>query len=607
MDSAQSNPARTRVGAARAYLRQHWQAAIRFREKLLLTEEAFHLLLAGGVGVIGAAVNIFFYQAVQLFQWIWFGHRGFDVVEIGMDLSPWRLILTPAIGGLIAGWILLTGSRLIGKAGSSNLIEVVVAGDGRLPLRNGIIRTISSMLSISSGSSIGREGAIAQISATLASKWGQIAKWHPYRLRLLVGCGAASGIAAAYNAPIAGAVFAAQIVLGNFSMNLFAPLLFASVIASMLSRSLVHPWYHVPPHEFTSIGQLPWFVILGILAGIVGAFFLKSLQKSETHLARIPNVSLRMAVGSLTVGAIAVLYPDVLGNGFYGTNEILQNQIEIKLLLGIVFAKFLATVITVGSGTVGGVFTPTLFLGAGLGSLLGAILHHFEIAQELPASAFALVGMGSILSATTHSPLLAIIMLLEISLNYSLMPPLMLGCAVSTLVSRRLHPNSVYTQPLKMRSLEVESYRLGAATERSIGDLMHAPIPPVRDNSTLPEIAERFLASTNNFLPVVDSENHLIGILSLHDLKEHLTAGRELQAVIAYDVMRPIPGVLTPYQRLIDALPTLLATEQKNVPVVNTFEEKRLVGSVLRAEALGLFSEVIAASSATTSPNPPIA
>src|SRR5204863_9885433 len=155
--------------------------------------------------------------------------------------------------------------------------------DERLPFRSAVIKFLSSLITIGSGGSIGREGGITQLAATLASKWGQLAKWHPYRLRLLVGCGAASGIAAAYNAPISGAVFAALIVLGNFSMNLFAPLVFASVVATMVSRSFfgIKPWYNVPPFEFTNLTQLPWFVCLGVVTGAVGAVFLKLLNRSE--------------------------------------------------------------------------------------------------------------------------------------------------------------------------------------------------------------------------------------------------------------------------------------------------------------------------------------
>ena len=218
----------------------------------------------------------------------------------------------------------------------------------------------------------------------------------------------------------------------------------------------------------------------------------------------------------------------------------------------------------------------------------------------MPVGIFALVGMGSVFAATTRSPLLAMVMILEISLNYSLMPALMLGCAISIIVSRRLHPHSIYTEPLRLRSLEVESPRLGAATEQTIGDLMRAPVPPVRENTALPEIAERFLGSPNNFLPVVDAQGRLLGIVALQDLKEYLGAGRELSAVIAADVMRPPPPRLRPGQKLLDALPVLLASEQRNIPVVNNFEDDRLIGSMPRAEGLAVLSEAISAGTSMT-------
>src|SRR5262245_29240095 len=198
-------------------------------------------------------------------------------------MDQWQRVVTPALGGLCAGLILYWGLRLVGQQGSSNLLEVVVAGDGRLPLRTAIVKFLSSLVTISTGGSIGREGGTVQLSATLASKGGQLGRWPPYRLRLLVGCGAASGIAAAYNAPIAGAVFAAMIVLGNFSMNLFAPLVFASVVATMVSRSFfgLEPMYSVPAFQFTTLTQLPWFLFLGIACGLLGASFLKMLHVSE--------------------------------------------------------------------------------------------------------------------------------------------------------------------------------------------------------------------------------------------------------------------------------------------------------------------------------------
>lgn len=602
------------VGTSRAFFLRHWQRLLRIRERIRFSEEAFHLVLAGGVGVVGGLVNLAFYYATESVKLLFLRRPG-DPSEVAEMMTPLERLLIPSLGGFVAGLILYWGLRLVGPQGSSNLLEVVVAGDGRLPLRTALVKFFSSMVSISTGGSIGREGGVTQLSATLASKWGQIAKWPPYRLRMLVGCGAASGIAAAYNAPIAGAVFASLIVLGNFSMNLFAPLVFASVVATMVSRSFfgIKPWYSVPSFDFTNVLQLPWFVLLGVAAGMLGAGFLVLLRSAENMFQRMKwPVYARLALGGLAVGLIAQVFPHVWGNGYVVTNQVLLDPVQLirppfagenqllLVLVGLLAAKLLATVITVGSGAVGGVFTPTLFVGASLGAVFGLVLHELGAAVDLPIAAFALVGMGSTLAATTRSPLLAIIMIFEISLDYSLMPPLMLGCVVAILVSGRFVSDSVYTEPLRRKGLTVrqESTDPGAATERTVADVMQAPVAPVRENATLTEIAERFLSSPNNFLPVVDSRDQLIGLVALHDLKEHLNAGSEmLGIIIAYDVMRPPPPCVTPNQRLLDVLPVVLSSEQRNIPVVSTLKENRLIGSLARGQVLSLFSEAIASSS----------
>lgn len=591
------------------FVRTHWQRILGIREKIRFSEEAFHLVLAGIVGVIGGVTNLVFHYCIRLEQILIFGVAR-DPVSTAQTILWWQRFLIPAAGALAAGFILYWGLRLVGKQGSTNFLEVVVAGDGRLPFRSALVRGLSSLMSIGTGASIGREGAIIQLSSMFASKCGQLAHWHPYRLRLLVACGAASGLAAAYNAPVAGAVFAAQIVLGNFSMNLFAPLVFSSVVASMLSRNFfgLDPWYAMPAFEFTRVSQLPWFLLLGGLAGGLAVLFMRMLRRSEEKFATLSApLYVRLALGGALVGFIAIGYPQVWGNGYSAANDILHDNFELKLLFGIILAKLVATVISIGSGAVGGVFTPTLFLGAGLGSMFGQILHFAHFGEQLPTGVFALVGMGSMLSATTRSPLLAMIMIFEMSLNYSLMPALMLASVISTLVARHFHPESIYTEPLRRKGLAIDSEitRTGAATEQTVGDLMRKPVQPLNEAATLREIANRFLTSANNFLPVVDEKQRLLGVVALHDLKEYLNAGQELNAIIAYDVMRPPPPCLTPSQRLLDALPVLLASEQRNIPVVNTFKENRLVGAVVRAEALGFLSEAIAASSATTKSSEP--
>lgn len=587
---------------------ERWERLLAWRGRWLPREETFHLMLAGLVGIVGGLTNAFFHYATRVLRLLAMGLTG-DPVEIAVELSPAMRLVVPVLGALLAGLVLRWGQRYLqGRGGATNLLEVVVAGDGRLPFRPNLIKAVSSLLSVASGASIGREGPITQVSAMLASKLGQLALWPPYRLRLLVACGAAAGMAAAYNAPIAGSVFAAQIVLGNFSMNLFAPLMFASVTAAVVSRTFfgIEPWYSVPEFEFTRILQLPWFVVLGALAGILAASFLRLLQAAERIFQRLGQpIQVRLAMAGLAVGGLAVVIPEVWGNGYSVTSRILQNapQYGIAWLSLLLLAKVGTTVLTVGAGTVGGVFTPTLFLGAALGSLFGQILHGVGMAESLPVGAFALAGMGSVLAATTHSPLLALIMVFEISLNYSLMPALMLACAVGTLVSRQLHANSVYTEPLQRRGLlgETEPDQLGAATQRKIGDLMREPVPPVNETATFKELGQRFLTSPNNFLPVVDDRGRLTGLVALQDLKGYLNAGQELQAVIAYDVMRPPPACVTPNQLLHEALPVLLATELRHIPVVNTLAERRLVGSLARAEALSALSEALAPKGAAKS------
>jgi len=721
------------IEQAHAYFLRHWKRAVRIRERFRFSEETFHLLLAAGVGVIGGIVNILFYYATETVSRVFLRQPG-ELVEVAERMVPWQRVVTPTVGGLCAGLVLYWGLRMAGPLRSSNLLEVIVAGDGRLPFRSGMVKFLSSLVTIGSGGSIGREGGIVQLSATLASKWGQLMKWHPYRLRLLVGCGAASGIAAAYNAPISGAVFAALIVLGNFSMSLFAPLVCASVVATMVSRSFfgIKLWYTVRPFEFTSLTQLPWFVCLGIASGGLAALFMKLLNRAEGSFRKLPvPIYVRLALGGLIVGVIAVWHPGVWGNGYAITNRILQGgygapmlsagdivnlesfaqrlkapapddavseyletqlapetrylltkytsgeQMDLQkalvadlnrvirsgllydglrftnvtlsaqtrrllaqepegydlvrlnrrlllaaypaeisrthwrqeaaagllLLAGLVLAKLVATLATVGSGAVGGVFTPTLFLGAGLGATFALSLQQLGAGEELPVAVFALVGMGSMLSATTGSPLLAMIMVFEISLDYSLMPALMLACVVSMLVVRRLHPVSIYTEPLRRKGLIVpqEPTASEAVAERTVGDLMRVPVSPVRETATLRELADRFLTGANNFLPVTDGKGGLVGLVALQDLKEYLGTEEEIRGVIAYDIMRPPPPCVTPNQRLVDVLPLVLASEQRNIPVVNSLKENRLVGALPRAQVLGLFSEAIAVSSKTES------
>jgi chloride channel protein, CIC family len=294
------------------FFRRHWRQALMVRDRLRLSEETFHLLMAAVVGVLGALASVAYSICSRFTQWALLGRAG-ELVEISQSLPSWQRVLIPTLGGVGAGLVLFLGLRLISNPGLTNLLEVVVAGDGRLRLRPALLNALSSLISISTGASIGREGLIIQLGSTLASKLGQLGASPPYRLRLLVACGAAAGVAATYNAPIAGAVFAAQVVLGNFSMNLFAPLVVSSVVAAVLPRAVfgtIH-WYEAPAFEFTRLTELPWFLLLGIFAGAFGAGFLKALRLSEKMFAKLPlPLPARLGLAGLLVGVVAMAYPE---------------------------------------------------------------------------------------------------------------------------------------------------------------------------------------------------------------------------------------------------------------------------------------------------------
>ena len=584
------------------FFRRARRLLLGWRGRVRISQEAWHLALAGIVGLIGGGTNLIF---ITLLDWLstwpelWLSDQG-DSASSG-----WKILTLTTGGGLIAGLVLYLGLHYVRRKGDSGFLEAVVLGDGRLSFRTALIKGISSLSSIASGAAIGQEGSITQLTATVSSKWGQLFRWPPYRLRLLVACGTASGMAAAYHAPIAGAVFAAQVVLGNFAMNLFAPLVFSSVIAAMVSRSFfgMEPLYSVPSFAFVN-DQLPWFLLLGVLCGFGAVVFQQSIKCTEFlyEKMRFP-IYLRLALGGLILGFLALSHPGVMGNGYQEASQALQGDLTSQQLLYLSLARLVATVFVVGAGTLGGILTPTLFLGAGLGGLYYYGVAYLFETPALPVGAFALVGMGGLLAGTTHAPLLAMIMMLELTLDYTLMPPLMLTCVVATLIARTLHRPNIYSERLELKGLATpwETEDIGTASRRRIGDLMLEPIPPVKENVSFDHISERFLTCAHDHLPVVERRGRLVGIVVLQDLKEHLTKGDQLLSVIALDVMRPPPAVLTPDQRLEEALSTLLSSEANHIHVVNNRRDMKLIGVLVRSEVLGLLSEAIAPRSALSS------
>jgi chloride channel protein, CIC family len=412
-------------------------------------DDRWLLLWAALVGVTGALATVAFHEGMAFTERLATAHPG-SLVAAAEALAPWRRALTPALGGIAAGVFLWWARRLAGGRKQSDYLEAIAVGDGRQEVGGTLLRSVSSLCTIASGGSIGREGAMVQLAAASGSWVGRIGRLTGDDLRLLLACGAAAGFASAYDAPLAGAIFIAEIVYGTLAIRRLGPLMVASVVANVTVRQVLGyaPVYRIPPLHVASLWELPLFLLLGLMLGAVAPLFMEILDGSRRLLRRLPlGLPARLGLGGIVVGTISVWRPEVWGNGYSVVNGVLHTPWPVLLILAVLAAKVVATAATTGSGAVGGVFTPTIFVGAMLGLLAGSAAHGLWPGASLPV-VYAVIGMGAFLAATTHAPLMSFLIVFEMTLEYQLVPALMLACLASYHVSRALRARSIYHEAL---------------------------------------------------------------------------------------------------------------------------------------------------------------
>ncbi|WP_251878370.1 ClcB-like voltage-gated chloride channel protein [Achromobacter sp. Marseille-Q4954] len=427
--------------------------AIWLRSRLLADNLPATLCAAALMGLLGALATVVFREMLAWTQMLLGGEdTPHGMVSLARGLSSWQRFLMPAIGGAIAGAILQMAARWLPRRGAADYMEAISIGRGVIGFRQTVARSLSSIFSIGSGASIGREGPMVQLAAMLSSLTGRYLVLPPRHLRLLVACGATAGITSAYNAPIAGALFISEIVYGAIASATLVPLVVSSVVANIVTRQILHydAVFHMPPFTFVSGWEVINYLGLGVIAGLAAPQFLRFLDTARAAFGRVPApLWARMALGGLIVGALSVVNPEVWGNGYSVVNSMLHTQWAWQAVAAILLLKTLATAASVGSGAVGGVFTPTLFVGAALGALYGTGLQALFPAGDLSAvSSYAVVGMGALLAATTYAPLMSILMIFEMTLSYEVMLPLMLACITGYVIAHRIRPDSVYAKSL---------------------------------------------------------------------------------------------------------------------------------------------------------------
>jgi len=401
----------------------------------------FFSTLAGTAGAMGAAL---FRETLRGLEYLVLGPQLLgptdSLVHAAMLLPPWLRALSPALGGLLAGLALQYGQRYINDDQPDDYLEAVRVGTGDISVKATAVRSFSSLWSVASGGSLGREGSMVQVSATVGSVFARWSQLSPGNRHTVVASAAAAGLATAYNAPLAASLFVAELGLGSIKMGKLAPILLASSVGARIAHLVFgnHPLFQCPPANLA--WEVPLALLCGLAAGLAGPGYLKFLVGAKQLFGRLRwPLAARMTFGGLLVGLLSVAEPRVWGNGYSVISSLLNTDWLPAAVAGMLVAKLLATACTTGSGAVGGIFTPTLLVGACLGSLIGSLF-------GTPHTG-AMLAMGGLLSATTHAPVMAILMLLELTGDHSMVLSLSSACVIAYVTARSLGSGSIYGEP----------------------------------------------------------------------------------------------------------------------------------------------------------------
>jgi chloride channel protein, CIC family len=542
--------------------------------------------LVGGLGAVGFRLLILQFQ-----KWIWQPEGEISdsggLLERIRELPDWWVIGAPALGGLLVGWIVHTFAREARGHGVPEVMEAVALRHGRIRPRVVAAKALASSLCIASGGSVGREGPIVQIGSAIGSTAGQILQVSPRRLRTLVGCGAAAGVAATFNAPIAGALFAVEVILGDFGVPQFSPIVIASVVATVVSRHFLGdlPAFEIPQYSLEHPAELFAYAILGLLAAFVAIGFTKSLHLSEDLFEKLKMpVPLKAAMGGALVGVIALWGPEVMGVGYEAMNLALTGGPSIGLLLGLLAAKILAVSLTIGSGGSGGVFAPSLFLGATLGGAVGSVVN-ILFPGSAPAGAYALVGMGAVVSAATHAPITAIMILFELTTDYQIILPLMISCIVGTLVMSRLHEDSIYTVKLRRRGVNIKAGQdVDLLRKVQVSEVLRTDVAKALPNDPFLPLLQRLYHSGDGAIYVTDAEQKLIGVITLGHLKPVLEDINMVQGLLVAEDVAAVGGPIIQAEETLDlVLQRLDQGYRDEIPVL---ENGRFLGVVHLSDVL---------------------
>lgn len=551
-------------------------------------------VLAVAIGAGAGVGSIVFRWCIQTFTRLFSGHPDYAAAPGSTNphvpwLGPCFVLVTPVIAGLLYGPLVNRFAKEARGHGVPEVMLAVAQRGGRISPKVAVVKTLASALTIGSGGSVGREGPIVQIGSALGSTLGRLTHVTEGRMKLLVACGAAGGIAATFNAPLAGVFFAMELILQAFTVEAFGATVLASVTASVIGRAAFGDvaFLNLPAFHIQHLSQYALFALLGVVAGAVGVGFSRILYAIEDAcdwIWRGPEW-LRPAVGGLALGLVLFVLPEMYGVGYPVLEKATEGGYAIGFLLLLLVGKMLATSLTVGIGGSGGVFAPSLFIGAMLGAAYGAVAHDVLPGSAGAVGAYALVGMGAVFAGAARAPITAVVILFELTGEYSIILPLMLAIVLATATSRLLARDTIYTLKLRRRGIDLTGAASGARIGSQAVTMVMEPLPtPLPASTQLADAADVLSRSGHGALPVLDADGVYLGVVTAQAVAEALAEQPNGAPTMVRDLAEPPPRI-TADQQLATALHALVAAPGTGLPVLDSGKE-RPVGWLSHQSAL---------------------
>lgn len=575
--------------------RGHFFSGIAERFRLFLRNDQLILsILAAVVGLLTGASVVAFREGIDFFKKLSFGsdtERFYQYVE---TLPWWQIVLVPTLGGLCVGLLVRIGLPGHRPHAVADVIEASALKGGQMSLTTGLRAALINALSLGVGASAGQEGPAVHLGASLGSMVGKRLRLSRKLMRTLLGCGVASAVAASFNAPIAGALFASEVVLGHYALSAFAPIVIASVAGTVVSQAYFgdYPAFIISDYIIASFWEFPAFIGLGIVSALVAVVFMRAIHTAEGLSLRIPVISwFRPAIGGFMVGVMAIFLPQILGVGYGATEAALLVTFSLSLLIAIGIAKVAATAISIGFGFGGGVFSPSLVIGAMVGGSYGVIVTQMFPDLSSGIGAYTLVGMGSVAAAVLGAPISTTLIIFEMTGDYKITMAVMLSVVIASTITRQIYGPSFFAVQLERRGLDLKAgFEMTVLRSVRVGAVISDADAITTPDVSLPAIRRLLQDASFGELFVVREDDTLFGTITLADLSETAFDDDYDILIRAADVARMKPPVLYYDDTLERAMAVMREADEEHIAVLRSEDDRTFLGCAHERDVMAAYS-----------------